>query len=365
MYYPLRSLKGGNWFKLICGASFQYLPAVRSLTLAYALAGADCVDVAADLAVVASAQDGLRVAESLAPEARARGYLSQGKPWLMVSLNDGEDPHFRKAAFDPATCPIACPRPCETICPAQAIIFEQGILESRCYGCGRCLPICPEQKIFTQFHTASPTAIASLITDVDAVEIHTQVGRLREFERLWQAAIVPALPQLKLVAVSCPDGEGLANYLGALHELMSGSLSSPCELIWQTDGRPMSGDIGDGATRLAVKLGQRVLAMNLPGNVQLAGGTNSHTVAKLEAIGLRKGQQLDPQQGIAGVAFGSYARVLLSPVLDQLEMQQSVNPAASPALEDTPELLWQAVDLAHSLISPLKAPMKLRQPVLM
>jgi Fe-S-cluster-containing hydrogenase component 2 len=363
LYYPLRSLKGGTWFKLICGASFQHLPAVRSLTLAYALAGADCVDVAADPAVVSAAQDGLRAAEALAPEAQMRGYSGNGQPWLMVSLSDGEDPHFRKASFDPSTCPTDCPRPCETICPARAIVFEQGVLESHCYGCGRCLPICPEQKIFTQSHTAPLTTVAALLRDVDAVEIHTQMGRFSEFERLWKTAIVPVLPRLKLVALSCPDGEGLEDYLRALYKIMSGLSSLPCDLIWQTDGRPMSGDIGDGATRSAVKLGQKVLAMNLPGYVQLAGGTNSHTVAKLEAIGLRKGQQPNPQQGISGLAFGSYARVLLSPVLDQLEMQQSVNPAASPALEDTPELLWQAVHLAHSLISPVKAPMKLRQTV--
>jgi len=374
LYYPLRSLREGNWFKLICGASFQYLPAVRSLTLAYALAGADCVDIAADSAVAAAAWDGLKAAEVLAREAQVRGYSGQSKPWLMISLNDGEDPHFRKAKFDPATCPIACPRPCETICPARAIVFEQshssgeiisGVLESHCYGCGRCLPICPEQKIFTQSHTASATAIASLLlADGDAVEIHTQVGRFSDFERLWRSTILPILPRLKLIAISCPDGEGLIDYLWALYSLMN--LISPltCALIWQTDGRPMSGDIGDGATRAAVKLGQKVLAANLPGYVQLAGGTNSHTVAKLEAMGLRKGQRADPRQGISGVAFGSYARVLLSPVLDQLEIQQSaMAPQASLALEDRPELLWQAVDLASSLISPLKTSMKLRQTI--
>ncbi|MEG4963954.1 4Fe-4S ferredoxin, partial [Microcoleus sp. K4-C2] len=52
-YHPLNSLKSGHWFKLICGASFQHLPAVRNLTLAYTLAGADCIDVAADPAAVA------------------------------------------------------------------------------------------------------------------------------------------------------------------------------------------------------------------------------------------------------------------------------------------------------------------------
>ncbi|MBI4780302.1 MAG: 4Fe-4S ferredoxin [Oscillatoriophycideae cyanobacterium NC_groundwater_1537_Pr4_S-0.65um_50_18] len=379
LYYPLRSLREGNWFKLICGASFQHLPAVRSLTLAYALAGADCVDIAADPAVAAAAQDGLRVAKSLAREAQLRGYRSESLPWLMISLNDGEDPHFRKAVFDPATCPDTCPRPCETICPARAIVFEppadsiearlgngfSGVVESHCYGCGRCLPICPEQKISTYAHASTSEAIASLLlTDVDAVEIHTQVGRFSDFKRLWESTIAPVASRLKLIAISCPDGEGLIEYLWALSDLISSdlmsnqaiaSLSRP--LIWQTDGRPMSGDIGDGATRSAVKLGQKVLAAGLPGYVQLAGGTNSHTVPKLEAIGLLKGQHLDPLYGISGVAFGSYARVLLAPVLSQLEAQ------FSPALEDTPELLWQAVALAHSLISPLKTPMQLRQTI--
>jgi Fe-S-cluster-containing hydrogenase component 2 len=311
-----------------------------------------------------------------------RGYLGIRQPWLMVSLNDGEDLHFRKAKFDPSTCPIACPRPCEVICPARAIVFEQphyssesgladrslgssfsGVVESHCYGCGRCLPVCPEHKILTQSHTVSLAAVASMLLDVDAVEIHTQVGRFSDFERLWKLAIVPALPRLQLIAISCPDGEGLIDYLWALYRLMSGISPLTHTLIWQTDGRPMSGDIGNGATRAAVKLGQKVLTANLPGHVQLAGGTNSHTVAKLEAMGLRKGQQPDPLHGIAGIGFGSYARGLLAPVLDQLEMQPASPVARSPDLEDTPELLWQAVGLASSLISPLKAPMKLKQTI--
>ena len=64
-YHPLNSLKGGHWFKLICGASFQHLPAVRNLTLAYTLAGADCIDVAADPAAVAAAKEALQVASEL------------------------------------------------------------------------------------------------------------------------------------------------------------------------------------------------------------------------------------------------------------------------------------------------------------
>jgi len=402
---PISSLKEGHWFKLICGASFQHLPAVSSLTLAYTLAGADCIDVAADPAVIAAAQAALQVAKNLAGDAQKRGFAKNAKsPLLMVSLNDGEDPHFRKAEFNPTECPTDCDRPCEKICPVQAIVFNgikddfSGVVSEKCYGCGRCLPACPYDIIYTRSYVSTPGAIAPLVmsTGVNAVEIHTKVGRLTEFKRLWQA-ISPWSDRLKVVSISCPDGDNLTDYLHALYDLIAPINSA---LIWQTDGRPMSGDIGDGTTHAAVKLAQKVLAAKLPGYVQLAGGTNSYTVAKLKAMGLlRKVRSTDtgyrvctelgvetqviasvqtpfsppplprqvlqtpppPQRtgspsSISGIAYGSYARVLLSSILEQLETKE-VNQASVKAirLEEDEVLLWQAVELAYSLVSQLKS----------
>ncbi|MEG3906866.1 LdpA C-terminal domain-containing domain [Microcoleus sp. w2-18bC1] len=377
-YHPLNSLKDGHWFKLICGASFQHLPAVRNLTLAYTLAGADCIDVAADPAAVAAAKEGLQVASDLQARTQNRRFGGKGLPLLMVSLNDGEDPHFRKAEFNPADCPVDCWRPCEKICPAEAIVFQSagsgfsGVIDQQCYGCGRCLPICPSQLIYTRSYVSAPAAIAPLIlqSGADALEIHTQVGREADFARLW-SSIAPWVAQLKVIAISCPDGDGLIDYLRTLYQIIS---PLPCPLIWQTDGRPMSGDIGTGTTRAAVKLGQKVLAAQLPGYVQLAGGTNAHTVSKLRAEGLMKDAGKNssdpPVPYIAGVAYGSYARVLLSPILEQLETMQTdrayavpvavarpgagVQTSRLPQLEAVPELLSQAVSLARSLVSPLK-----------
>lgn len=377
-YHPLNSLKGGHWFKLICGASFQHLPAVRNLTLAYTLAGADCIDVAADPATIAAAKEALQVASTIQAQTQNPRFGGKGLPWLMVSLNDGEDPHFRKAEFNPVECPADCWRPCEKICPAEAIIFQgagegvSGVIDDRCYGCGRCLPVCPSQLIYTRSYVSAPAAIAPLILPygVDALEIHTQVGREPDFARLW-SSISPWVRELKLIAISCPDGDGLIDYLRTLYQIIS---PLPCPLIWQTDGRPMSGDIGIGATRAAVKLGQKVLAAGLPGYVQLAGGTNAHTISKLRASGLmkehRKNLSIPDAPHIAGIAYGSYARALLSPILEQLETMQidralaipnAIAPPAASAeipgltqLEAFPELLWQAVSLAHSLVSPLK-----------
>ncbi len=362
---PLTSLEQANWFKLICGASFQHLPSVRNLTLVYTLAGADCVDVAADPAVIAAARSGITAAQKVATQGNHENDRKHQPPWLMASLNDGEDPHFRKARFDSTQCPTDCPQPCERVCPANAIVFNRddgfsGVIDQRCYGCGRCLPVCPEQIIDTRSYVRSPESIAPFVlqSGIDALEIHTQVGRQEEFARLWQA-IAPHLHQLKLVAVSCPDGEGLIDYLWHLYHLMS---PLPCLLVWQTDGRPMSGDIGRGTTRATIRLAEKVLAAHLPGFVQLAGGTNEHTVPKLQELGLLQ----NGKAGISGVAYGSYARVLLSDLLEQLETMPtspslsnfSMPPeSGSKDLEENSTLLHSALERAWGLVSQLKEPL--------
>ena len=323
--------------------------------MVYGLAGADCIDMAADEAVIAAVQAGLDAAEKLRPGLQ--------RPLLMVSLNDGEDPHFRKAQFDPRHCPADCPRPCEAVCPAQAIALpddlqslEAGVIESRCYGCGRCWPICPIENISSHSYVSAPAVAMemAIAAGVEALEIHTQAGHFEDFERLW-TAIAPWIPSLKLIAVSCPghsspDGETLEQYLGKLEALMQ---PRPTALIWQTDGRPMSGDIGAGTTHAAIQLARRVLKMELPGYIQLAGGTNGYTVSKLDALGLLKTEANHSlnEPSVAGIAYGSYGRSLLTAALEQLTALGGSLPGH---LEDHPALLNDALKQAEGLIAPLK-----------
>ncbi len=352
---PSNSLTRGTWFKLICGASFGHLPAIRNLAIAYTLAGADCIDVAADVAVIAATKEGIDVAHRLASAATDRSDPTIDKPWLMVSLNDGIDPHFRKAKFDPTQCPSNCPRPCERICPAEAIEFtelHQGTIDRRCYGCGRCVPICPLGLITTEDRQATPDSIIPDIKAdrIDAIEIHTQSGHLEDFQRLWRI-LAPVADRLKLLAISCPDSSELIPYLRSLHDTIAATYHPerlPFALLWQTDGRPMSGDIGAGTTHAAIKLGEKVLAAGLPGYVQLAGGTNHYTVPKLQERGLLAAAGGDKY--VHGVAYGSYARVQLSPILDRLD-RASTNPNK---LEAHPELLCSAVAIARELVGQLK-----------
>ena len=92
------ALKKGNWVKLICGASNQDLPAIADLCSIYGAAGVHCIDLAADEAVINTARNAIDWV-----------FETHGKkPWLMISLSDGKDAHFRKAWFNPDLCPSDC-----------------------------------------------------------------------------------------------------------------------------------------------------------------------------------------------------------------------------------------------------------------
>lgn len=259
---------------------------------------------------------------------------------MMASFNDGVDPHFRKVTLAAPSCPPSCPQPCIAACPPGAIAFAAARAEidaDLCYGCGRCLPLCPPQMLAAQSRLIAVSEVMpSLIAaGVRAIELHTQVGRYESFTQLWQQC-QPWRDRLEVISISCGDGPGLAAYLRDLEQLMQPR--SP-HLIWQTDGRPMSGDIGAGATRATLHLARKVTAMKLPGYVQLAGGTNDSTAAKV------KRDRLD----IAGIAYGSYARQLVADVCQDgssLEAFALDLDAASP--------LQAAIDRARALVGSLK-----------
>ena len=251
---PGAALAAGHWVKIICGASNEDVPQIRNLALIYTLAGADCIDCAADPSIVAVVDEGIRAAQRLCPDAP--------RPWIMVSVNDDCDPHFRKAVFDPHKCPADCPRPCVPACPARAI-FSTGpaVDKHKCYGCGRCLPVCPLGLIVAENYIRSPREVVESLASspVDALEIHTGTNpggaEAGAMERLWHGSsedlgqregIREWASSLRLVAVSFPDqdlageeGRGLTreflSKVSALLALDAGEGGT--QLVWQTDGR--------------------------------------------------------------------------------------------------------------------------------
>lgn len=325
---PEQALRSGRWVKWIGGASNQDLAAIEDLAGLYTLAGVHCLDLAADPAVVAAARRGIAWA-------CARG---AARPWLMVSLSDGADPHFRKAWFDPSRCPSDCPRPCARVCPARAI-DAAGVVAPRCYGCGRCLPACPLGLIEERAQILEASAVPALLMALrpDAVELHTRPGRAADFGRRLEQLMASAVP-LQRIAVSCglepPAAPGvLAAELWDRYRQLRAVGARP---LWQLDGRPMSGDVGSGTAHAAVRLLRQVAAQAPPGPLQLAGGTNARTLALVERPGV---------PAVAGVAFGGVARALLQPLLQEAQ-------ARGRSLLEEPELGPQAEAIARGLVEP-------------
>lgn len=210
-----------------------------------------------------------------------------------------------------------------------------GVVAERCYGCGRCLPACPHGLIEEHSHVLEPAEVAPLLASLrpDAVEIHTQPGRLGAFaERLGQ--LVASGVALKRLAVSAAIEVGTGE-LWQRYGLLRDAGLAP---LWQLDGRPMSGDVGGGMAHAAVKLLAARLPLAPPGPLQLAGGTNGQTLVQLQAR-----PELAPF--VAGVAFGGVARRLLQPWL--LAAQER-----GKALLEDAELWPRALAEARTLVQP-------------
>lgn len=305
----IASLEDGTWFKLICGASSQDTPSIRNLCEIYTAAGVDCIDVAADHAIIEAARKGI------AAGMRQRRWE---QPLLMVSINDDSDPHFRKAVFEIKDCLDGCPMPCATICPADAI-NERGVLQSLCYGCGRCIPVCPVGVIQAKEYVHETAHVREVISSgVDCLEIHTSRGHLAEFSNLWLEIEDVVVQHLKLVAVSFPSlgtDEEIGKALEEMWRTISGNgrfVECGVTMLWQVDGRPMSGDIGRGTAGRAVALGERVGRIlrkkAVGGHVQLAGGTNDATVGLLQKRALLRKEIEATKFSVSGIAVGGHAR---------------------------------------------------------
>ncbi|MED6156785.1 hypothetical protein PIB30_017600 [Stylosanthes scabra] len=373
---PLQSLQRGNWVKLICGASFEDAVDIRNLSLVYTLSGVDCIDCAADESVVRAVNEGIEAAAEISGV--------QIRPWVMISVNDDKDLHFRKAEFDPEDCPVDCSRPCEIVCPANAISFQgksetgtssntnegstvlmDGVITERCYGCGRCLPVCPYDKISEVTYVRDAATTVDLIkrNDVDAMEIHTSGRQSAQFKDLW-CALGDSVENLRLIAVSLPNGgDSTISSMNEMFSIMKPNLQ--CFNLWQLDGRPMSGDIGRGATKETIDFAfQLAKAKNRPpGFLQLAGGTNAHTIDGLRKKGLFRttsstgdetntiNSSTSSQALIGGIAYGGYARKIVGRVLRCMQSEHG----GAARIEDHPEHLLMALKEAVALVGPVKS----------
>jgi len=328
-----KNIKKDKWIKLICGASNEDIVSIEDLCAIYTAAGVDYIDVAAEESIVRAAKKGIDWAKK----------LFKNSPGLMISISDGNDVHFRKAKFDPLKCPPHCSRPCEKVCPTFAI-DNFGVKESKCYGCGRCLNSCPLNLISEYEYNLSKDDLAYTVQKIkpNAVEIHTDINRLNSFKKIV-SILKSSETKLDKISVSCglnqsfkksQEPEDLLNALWERYEILN-ELNIP--LIWQLDGRPMSGDLAPTTNRDAINLFNKIGSDLPPGLVQLAGGTNAKTHEFLKSNNLPD-----------GIAFGSAARKIMQPFIEYAHKNNK-------RLYEYPEKMALAIKKAQKFLEPWKS----------
>ena len=325
--------KKNKWIKLICGASNEDILAIEDLCAIYTAAGVDYIDVAAEESIVHAAKKGIEWAKE----------IFKNSPGLMISISDGNDIHFRKAKFDPLRCPPNCSRPCEKVCPTFAI-DNSGIKESKCYGCGRCINSCPLNLISEYEYNLSKYDLASTLNKIrpNAVEIHTAINRLDSFTKVVRI-LKNSETKLDKISISCglhqsikksQEPEDLLKALWERYDILN-ELKIP--LIWQLDGRPMSGDLAPSTSRDSVKLFESIGSDLPPGLIQLAGGTNEKTHEFLKSNNLPD-----------GIAFGSAARKIMQPLIESAHKKNK-------RLYEYPERMDLAIKKAQNFLKPWKS----------
>ncbi len=288
-------MEEGHLFKLICGAGNEDAKEVYKLCLVYTLAGANAIDMSANIDVVKSAIKGVKDAELLLDEFRLEDYV---KPYLTVSIGMPGDHHVRKAIIIEDKC-TECDA-CIPVCPTDAIPDLLKIIETRCIGCGACGVACQDDAIG---YSHKEIEIESVLTacvkaGVENIELHASVIDDEPVLHEWD--LVNKINSEGFNSV-CIDRGYLSNH--AL-KIRIEKMLERCNdrMIVQADGIPMSGGSDDFRTTLqAVACADIVDKFSLPVHILLSGGTNS------QSIKLSKSCDVP----YAGVSIGTYARHLV------------------------------------------------------
>lgn len=306
----LSALAERRFFKLIGGGCLTEADTVARLSAVYAAAGADCIDIAPEPAVLSAVKALLDILPAKTP-----------RPALMVSIPLDPDPHFRKIDLAEPDC-ILCGA-CVPICPTEAIEISPAgldISQPLCYGCNRCVTVCPTEALslapFLMKETLTPVLASPA---VDAVEIHTRYadpcmanGFLADYEPLLRDKVIALCFRPDQV-----DPDQWLNFTQVFLDRFEA-------VLLQVDGQPMSGSDKPEASLAAIsaaRLAKQHLdaaGMNVP--ITISGGINTHTAAYLRE---------PPNRFIAGVGMGTIARRHVWHYLNPSDVRAGIDSARS------------------------------------
>ena len=290
--------KVNKYFKIICGAGNENLTEIRRLSTVYTLAGADIIDVSANVGSVKVAGEGISIARTFAETQDLPPIVT---PIIMISVNASDDPHFRKAVINSDLC-YGCGE-CIKACEQDAISRGDTILiiPEKCIGCGKCANECEIAGAIT-FVNTNPIMVGKIKNCIDAgaeaIELHASIPDddmvLSKLKEISESVL--CLPISLCVDRSCMSDKQIISRISAAYNIVGE------RMMIQADGVPMSGGLNDYHTTLqAIATADIILKSKIPVKVLVSGGTNDKTRNLADLCGVN----------ISGIAIGSFARKII------------------------------------------------------
>lgn len=315
-------LKRRRCFKLVCGAGNEDAEEVRKLATIYTIAGANILDLSANVEVVKAAKKGI---EAAYPIAAALGREIKVRPYMNVSIGLKGDPHVRKARINPDIC-TKCGE-CIDICRQEAITEYFEITEYRCIGCGDCENVCEFEAISfihkkADFDKILPDCVKE---GVETMELHAVTEDDEAVFNDWKLLI--NIIQNNFLSM-CLDRYLLSNKSFAERVKKAYEITGE-RFIIQADGVPMGGEGDDYNTTLqAVACADIVQKSGIPVMILLSGGTNSRTGLLAKQCGVKAN----------GVAIGTWARKIVKEFVKRDDFDSNI------------DVIKKAVSVAENLI---------------
>lgn len=320
----INDLEQGAFSKLICGASNTNVQQVERLALVYSLAGINVIDVSAKRDVFEAAKRGISSAKEIYRQFSNK-YLNYNEPVIMLSINAGEDSHFRKAQFNLDYC-INCLQ-CTFFCPSGALTSQNNnllIKSDSCYGCGRCLGACARDVItLKKTQSFELEEFVNKEIKIDSIEIHIGNNKKNQLQEFVQSN-TEVLNSIKLISVSIEANHfspiQIKSFAGSIVDLFQR------KVIIQVDGAPMSGNNQNFSGVQSITYANILVESQLDAYMQVAGGANHLTKKYLDLFNIK----------VAGIGYGTFARKIILSFIDNLNdydfknnLNKSVNIATS------------------------------------
>lgn len=324
----MQALEAGTLCKVICGIGSRKAKRIRNLSAIYTAAGAHVLDMAPHIDVIEAVQAGVAWAQRHFPDAHS--------PLLMVSLGTHDDPHVGTPLLDLAVCETCTHCWCEVEKWCAARPLE--VRHPECPSCMACLRACPFDAIsIVQPGLGNPALLMELLRrGAQAVELHISGAPKKEFMQLWRN-IAPLLRQETLVSFSVGSAVTDDALMQEHLDIIQALAQDHPRLLFQAEGHPMSGG-RTGSDRAAASLDLiRVIQQHSGGRyVQASGGCDLTTGALAQSESVP----------INGIGFGSFARHLVTDVLD----------LDAAALDPASPQVLAAIDRARQLVRSVRPP---------